>query len=74
MKFEQALKAMREGKKVKHDNKIYFIKNNQLRYIRLDYETKILFFGHLNYNEILLEDWEVVGDDINRLEELENGK
>lgn len=60
MRFEKALEGMREGKKVKHKNRIYFIKDNQLRFIRMDDETKFLFLAHLECNEVLDEDWEFI--------------
>lgn len=63
MKFEEALSEMRKGKKTKHRDKIYFIKDNQLRCIRLDDKTKFLYLGHLNCDEVLEEDWEIVEDD-----------
>ena len=67
MKFEEALQAMREGKKVKlpNDNPRYYIVNGSI------WEESIISLGHIYNNgsiedlscyKILAEDWEVVDD------------
>ena len=65
MRFEEALKAMREGKKVKltvnsasgHHDRYYFIKDGELVYtINQDtWEYK----GHLYSYRIMSETWEI---------------
>ncbi len=58
MKFEDALKTMRDGKKVKLQDGTYYLKNGD---IRVDWAT-----GEkqcplaLIADEVLSEDWEVV--------------
>lgn len=61
MKFEEALKAMREGKKAKptkHSNYFYYIDNedNDLVIVCEDDE----FLATLPSIEILSENWEIV--------------
>ena len=57
MKFEDALKAMREGKKTRLYDRVYYIKDDE---IRVDWDT-----GEKEYpvalvsGEILSEDWEM---------------
>lgn len=66
MKFEDALKAMREGKKVKltinddlaHYDRYYFIKDGKLVYT-INQDTW-QYEGHLYNHKIMSEDWEVV--------------
>lgn len=66
MRFELALKAMREGKKVKRPcySVEYFIKDNKIKYIqRID--GKEYDFGGanaINNDDIMSEDWEVIDD------------
>lgn len=60
MKFEEALKAMREGKKSKLGNYIFYIEENTVWKHRIDDDFKLL--GHLSYKEFLSEDWEIVDD------------
>lgn len=58
MKFEDALKAMREGKKAKLQDGTYYLKDGD---IRVDWAT-----GEKQYplalvaDEVLSEDWELV--------------
>lgn len=60
MKFEDALKAMREGKKVKLGNYIHFIKGETIwKYHVVD---NFNLLGHLFCDEIMSEDWEVVDE------------
>ncbi len=63
MRFEEALKAMREGKKVKRPNSstIFALNNGFLsRYDELCGYTKIYWLSRLFINA---EDWEVVEDE-----------
>lgn len=60
MRFEEALKAMREGKKVKLGNYIYFIEGKTIWKHHVDDNFKLL--GHLFYDEIMSEDWEIVDE------------
>lgn len=60
MQFEEALKVMRNGKKVKLGDYIYFIEGNTIYKHHIDDNFKLL--GHLHYDEILSEDWKVVDD------------
>lgn len=59
MKFEEALKAMREGKKVQKGTLTY-------RLDELDNGSSCLMveypIGNLSTNDIVSEDWEVVDD------------
>ena len=65
MRFEDALKAMREGKKVK-------IYNSRIFYIDKwgDIREDNLHVGYVNYpaelsgSDIMEEDWEIVKDDV----------
>ena len=61
MKFEEALKAMHEGKKVKlkKEQPIYYIKDNTIieSWINIGEVSTLL-----NPKEILSEDWEVVDE------------
>lgn len=61
MKFEDALKTMREGKIVKLGDYIHFIEGETIYKHRIADNFKLL--GHLYYDEILSEDWEVVEDE-----------
>ncbi len=58
MRFEEALKAMREGKKVKLGNYIHFIEEKTIWKYHIADDFKLL--GHLYYDEIMSEDWEIV--------------
>ena len=60
MRFEEALKAMREGKKVKLGDYIYFIEEKTIWKHHIDNDFKLL--GHLYYDEIMSEDWEIIND------------
>lgn len=60
MKFEKALRAMRNGKKVKLNDYVYHIEDNTIWSVFCDDNFKLL--GHLHYDEILSEDWEIVND------------
>lgn len=60
MRFEEALKCMREGKKVKLNDYIHFIEGKTIYKYHIDDTFKLL--GHLNYDEIMSEDWEVVDE------------
>lgn len=55
MKFEDALKAMREDKKVKLNDYIHFIEDKTIYKYHVADNFKLL--GHLHYNEILSEYW-----------------
>ena len=61
MRFEDALKAMREGKKVKRtcldDSDYYYLENKRIK----DSYESIQFV--LTGKEILAEDWEIIEDD-----------
>lgn len=60
MKFEDALKAMREGKKVTFYGHIYYIQNGE---VRMDWSTGERDYPvTLNGNDILSEDWEIVDE------------
>ena len=58
MKFEEALKAMRDGKKVKLNDYIYFIEEKTIWKHHIDNDFNLL--GHLYYDEIMSENWEIV--------------
>ena len=64
MKFEEALKAMREGKKVKlkGHNGTYEIKNNRFIYRGVDDEYFPTYHSNFTMTtwEIMSEDWEIV--------------
>ena len=60
MKFEEALKYMREGKKVKLGDYIHFVEGKTIYKYHIIDNFKLL--EHLHYDEILAEDWEVVDD------------
>ena len=67
MRFEEALKAMREGKKVKYHEEIYFIDEDEDTLRRYQEEDGILdtetsWLACLYGGDILSEDWEVVKD------------
>lgn len=67
MKFEEALKCMREGKKVKRKqyNCCFFIEYSQIfvtyQYYLDNKHTELK--EHFWLEEIMAEDWEVVEDD-----------
>ena len=64
MKFEQALQAMREGKKVRRksiENAEYFIKNKKMMCKYFAY-GEYKYDSYIFFSEILAEDWEVVDD------------
>ena len=60
MKFEEALKAMRESKKIKLGDYIHFIEENIIWKHHINNDFKLL--GHLYYDEIMSEDWEIVDE------------
>lgn len=60
MKFEKALKAMRKGKKVKLNEYIYFIEEKTIWKHHID--NDFLLLGHLYYDEIMSEIWEIVDE------------
>lgn len=65
MKFEEALKAMREGKIVSHNNMIYYIKNDKVRAKFNDEEISTKEYSYsLDFTEIMREDWELTGKTI----------
>ena len=59
MKFEDALKCMREGKKVtiKGYDVFYFVFNDKIYDVAFDKEN-----ATFDESELLAEDWEVVDD------------
>lgn len=68
MKFEEALKAMREGKSVKrkayNDEYLYIEENlnrEPIMFIKKKYEPRICV-AIINIISILAEDWEVVDE------------
>ncbi len=71
MRFEEALKVMREGKKVKSKKVIYslFIADYPNgfgeTYKAICWKDSLgnLIYHSLNHNDIFAEDWEVVEDD-----------
>ena len=74
MKFEDALKCMREGKKVKYSGlyrPIYICMHTNsfgetYKAVVSDYksENSIIRYPHsLSHNDVLAEDWEVVEDE-----------
>lgn len=68
MKFEQALEAMRKGKKVSRDNRFiarYFvdalyIDKNEIMWNCIDDEDYSIDDSNLKSDDILAEDWEIV--------------
>lgn len=65
MKFEEALKYMRKGKKVKRksiENVEYFIKNKKIICEYFVY-NEYRYDEYIKFDEIMAEDWEVVEDD-----------
>lgn len=67
MTFEDALKCMREGKKVKRPcfDVVYVISNNEIRYRHTFGQGEIYEFGltAIQIEDIMAEDWEVVEND-----------
>ena len=72
MRFEEALKVMREGKKVKSKKVIYTLfiadypKNDfGETYKAICWKDSLgnLIYHSLNHNDIFAEDWEIVEDD-----------
>lgn len=72
MNFESALKAMREGKKVKYHEEIYWIDadDDPQKVVRYEYDetdgflvTSVVCVAILFGADLLAEDWEVVEDD-----------
>ncbi len=57
MKFEEALKAMREGKKINLGGHIYYLRRGKITV--LNKNTKYCYF--FDY-EVLSEDWEIVNE------------
>ena len=66
MRFEQALQAMREGKKVKRPiyDVVYVISNNEIRYRHTFGKCEVYEFGFnaIENTDILAEDWEIVDE------------
>ena len=66
MRFEQALMAMREGKKVKRPCYYteFLIANNDIRYVQKieEKEYEFSFYG-IGCKDIMSEDWEIVEDE-----------
>lgn len=67
MKFEEALKCMRKGKKVKRPcyDVVYVISHNEIRYRHTFGQGEVYEFGltAIQKEDIMAEDWEVVEDD-----------
>lgn len=67
MRFEQALQAMREGKKVVYREEIYFIDDeNSLRRYQTDdgiLDTETSWYACLYGDDILSEEWEILEDE-----------
>lgn len=65
MKFEEALKAMREGKKVRNLNKptdVYLMNDfGHLEIINDDFPDGC--HTSINGDDIFIEDWEIVNED-----------
>lgn len=61
MNFESALKAMREGKKVKRGRFVYFMRGRTFIWIsgEVEVNSDCPFFQ----SDISAEDWEVIEDD-----------
>ena len=59
-KFEEALVAMREGKEAKLGDYIHFIEDKIIWKHHVADNFKLL--GHLHYDEIMSEDWEIVDE------------
>ena len=64
MKFEEALKAMREGNKIKRKNYncCFFLENNQI-FVIYQYcfkDKHIEIKEHFWHEEIIAEDWKIV--------------
>lgn len=66
MRFEEALKAMREGKKVKHKGlyrPIYILEKHQA--IVSDYigkNDRVTYPHSVSHNDMFAEDWEIVDE------------
>lgn len=68
MRFEQALQAMREGKKVriKDENSVYFLLKGYLVCLlqkKSEYADELSADVHLDKYDIMSEDWEIVEDE-----------
>lgn len=70
MRFEQALQAMREGKKARYNEEIYFIDEDDdfsLRRFQTDVDgildTETSWYACLYGDDILSEDWEIEEDE-----------
>lgn len=67
MKFEEAMKCMREGKKVKEkDSTIYYSIEDGRIYITLKNHLEEVHTEQaivINWNNIMSEDWEMFEDD-----------
>lgn len=64
MKFEEALKYMRKGKKVKRksiENVEYFIKNKKIICEYFVY-NEYRYDEYIKFDEIMAEDWEVTDE------------
>lgn len=66
MRFEEALKAMREGKKVAYREEIYFIGDEgDVRRYQIDdgiLDTETSWYACLYGYDIMSEDWEIVDE------------
>lgn len=60
MRFEKALEGMREGKRVFHRGRIYFIRDFQLCFVTADEDNYFVFSAYLDGNEVLDADWEFI--------------
>ena len=72
MKFEEALKAMREGKKVVYREEIYWIddENDIVRYEFDDddgfLDTSIIHLASFFGRDIMSKDWLILSDELDR--------
>lgn len=69
MKFEEALKAMREGKKVIYADEIYWV-DDENKLVRYEYDfidgyldTSVIHNANLFGADIMSEDWEIFTGD-----------
>jgi hypothetical protein len=67
MRFEEALKAMREGKEAKRPiyNVVYVVVNNEIRYrhsFGIPSESYEFGLTAISTKDIMAEDWEIVDE------------
>lgn len=68
MKFEEALKCMREGKKVKYEESIYWIdEENEVVCYLYDYDDNylddsVVHIACLYGDDLMSEDWEIINE------------